>query len=97
MKDFILGLLVMACMVFAFGVEYAAYATKSHTVSTDILAGVSLFSAIGLAIPMRFDGLVNQARKLIPYADRRRDYSGEYRGQRHDDPMPPREPRGPGL
>jgi hypothetical protein len=71
MKDLILGLLVLACMAFAFGVEYVAYTAKSHAVSTDALAGGALFMAIGLALPMRLAGIVNTARRVLPWADRR--------------------------
>lgn len=71
MKDVILGILVLACMAFAFGIEYVAYVAKAHAVSTDWLAGGALFSAVGLAVPMRFAGLVNTARRIVPWADRR--------------------------
>lgn len=71
MKDLILAVLVLVCIGFAFGVEYVALTLKAHAISTDWLAGGALMCAIGLAVPMRFEGFINTARRIVPWADRR--------------------------
>lgn len=68
----VLALLVVLCIAFAGGIEFIAYRAHTHNVSTDWLAGAALFTAIGLALPIQFARLVNTARRIVPWMDRRR-------------------------
>lgn len=69
MTHFFLGLVVLACMGFAFYVEYVSRGAAS-TVTHSIAAG-AMFLAVACALPMRVRRAVDSARRIVPGLDRR--------------------------
>lgn len=82
MKDFLLGAVVLACMGFAFYVEWVSREHASDF--THGIAAAAMFLGVGCAIPMRFKRAVDTARRVrLPFMDRRktrRPHGPERRG-----------------
>lgn len=83
MKDLALFVLVVLCLAMAFGLEYSAYVDKTRFLSTDVLAGGALFTAIGLALPLQLGNVVSIGRRVFPWLDRR---NGNGKSATHDTP-----------